>query len=236
MPKMSIWVLSAAQLRDLENVPETGMGFHVVEDNGRYAAVLADGRTLPLYQHPQLYDVKDLIDGDPIPTATSTQLLNVTRAGISRAAASLALVTLVPGYGGSAGALPLIGQVRLKNNTRFYRYVGRPIAGSPLPRSSDPRFVTTSAGGGTLAPGTFLTTTLDRPLVSSGFGAVGRFSLPLPVPASQVFEYELPKGAHLKVGTVSPMFGQSGGGVEVQTDSKNKQPATQLTSTSIPDF
>jgi hypothetical protein len=235
VPKASIWVLTAGQLRDLQALPETGMGFHIVEGNGRYAAVLADGQTLPLYQDPQLYDVDDLIAGEPIPTATTTQFLNIAKAGISRAATLSALVTLVPGYGGSTGALPLIGQVTLANNTRFYRYVGHPITGSPVPSSSDPRFVA-SSGGGALAPGTFLTTTLDRPLVSSGFGAVGRFSLPLPVPASQVFEYELPKGAQLKVGTVSPMFGQSGGGVEVQTDIKNKQAATQLIPPPIPDF
>jgi len=56
---------------------------------------------------------------------------------------------------------------------------------------------------------------------------VGRYALPIPVPASFVFEYELPGtmvlqgGASqptvLQVGTVQPNFGQAGGGVEVKT-------------------
>jgi hypothetical protein len=45
---------------------------------------------------------------------------------------------------------------------------------------------------------------------------VGRFALPVPVPACHQFIYQLPVGTVLKVGTVLPQYGQAGGGVEVQ--------------------
>jgi hypothetical protein len=100
----------------------------------------------------------------------------------------------------------------------------------------DFRFVATGTGPVTLAPGattispltagallrgTYLASERELPFIKSGFGAVGRFALPLPVPASYVFEYEVvpsvPAGLKIKVGTVAPAFGQAGGGAEVQT-------------------
>ncbi len=52
--------------------------------------------------------------------------------------------------------------------------------------------------------------------VNSGSAVVGRFALPMPLPACYIMQYELPAGKTIKVGTVAPSFGQAGGGVEIQ--------------------
>lgn len=78
-------------------------------------------------------------------------------------------------------------------------------------QASDPAF-----DGQTLCAGTYLTTLLDHSLTNTGFGAVGRYALPIPAPATHLYQYELPRGTSLGVGTVAPMFGQSGGGVEAK--------------------
>lgn len=74
----------------------------------------------------------------------------------------------------------------------------------------DPRIVS-----GVLAAGSYLTTDEDLKLVTSGFGAVGRYALPSPFPASYKTECRLPAGTAFHIGTTRPNFGQAGGGVEV---------------------
>jgi hypothetical protein len=122
----------------------------------------------------------------------------------------------------------LIASYPLAKPTVFFRC---------LQTATDPRFKPTggsSAKTGTLTAGTYLTTALDLIYANSGFATVGRFALPIALPASFVNHYELPTGAVLKVGTVAPMFGQSGGGVEVQV--AKAQSATQVGHTPVPDY
>ncbi len=69
--------------------------------------------------------------------------------------------------------------------------------------------------GGTLTPGTYLTSDDDMKLVNTGFGAVGRYALPSPFPASHVARCTPAPGETFRVGTTRPNFGQAGGGVEV---------------------
>lgn len=66
-----------------------------------------------------------------------------------------------------------------------------------------------------LSKGTYLTTALDKIYANTGFAVVGRYALPVPLPATYCIQYEVPKGTQLKAGTVAPNFGQAGGGVEV---------------------
>jgi hypothetical protein len=70
--------------------------------------------------------------------------------------------------------------------------------------------------GGNLTAGTYLTSRVDTLHADSGFGVVGRYALPIPLPTSHQVSYDLPAGTLIEVGTVSPNFGQSGGGVEIR--------------------
>jgi hypothetical protein len=85
-----------------------------------------------------------------------------------------------------------------------------------------------------LAKGTYLTTDRDRQYANTGFAVVGRYALPIPIPASNVFEYELPSGTTLAIGTVLPNYGQAGGGVEIRTIADVA--AVQSVQPSIPEY
>jgi hypothetical protein len=98
----------------------------------------------------------------------------------------------------------LIYTITLATNTKFHRYIAA---------STDPRYNTTA---GTLSANTYLSPLLDDTYLNSGFAVVGRLALPIPLPATFKFVYEISAGATIQVGTVSPAFGQAGGGVEVR--------------------
>jgi Tuberculosis necrotizing toxin len=142
------------------------------------------------------------------------------------ALAKLSVASISPKYTGAAGAIPLIGSDTLKKDTVFYRF---------LSSSSDPRYATDAlTGTNQLSAGTYLTTRRDQRYANTGFATVGRFALPIPRPASYVHRYELPAGTTIDVGTVAPMFGQAGGGVEVHLPTT--QSATLLGSSQVPDY
>jgi hypothetical protein len=67
---------------------------------------------------------------------------------------------------------------------------------------------------GDFLPGTYAAPASEVPFVQTGFVAVGRFALPVNLPASHHYEIVAPAGTHVDFGTVAPAFGQSGGGVE----------------------
>ncbi|BFU95769.1 MAG: hypothetical protein NTNFB02_24910 [Nitrospira sp.] len=203
MAKMLL-ILTIEQLQLGTIHPETGMNFHIIDTGSGFIASLDDGTALPCYDDPIFYDVNDFIAGTPWPTTQGFADRSILAVYADRSSALLALraANISPAYIGSAGAMPLIGSTTLTADTVFYRC---------LSSKMDHRFI-----GGQLSAGTYLTTKLDRTYANSGFATVGRFALPLPVPASYVAEYELPKGTLVHVGTVAPAFGQAGGGVEVQ--------------------
>lgn len=67
---------------------------------------------------------------------------------------------------------------------------------------------------GSWTPGTYATTYNDVRMVPSGYAAVGRYALPNPRSAMYVFPL-LTDASPVRIGTVTPNFGQAGGGVEV---------------------
>jgi hypothetical protein len=202
-------LLQLTQVESLVGLPEAGMGFYLVDGelegdkSPRLLVIAGDGYAIPV-EHPKYFSIADLLDGEPVPDPASKQPINVS--GLTTA--SLRTASLPSGYGPSAGAVPLLGTVSLTKNTLFYRFIGS---------AKDPRFAGSILAGWTLARDTYLTTASDQNYANTGFAAVGRYALPIPVPASHVFEYELQKGTQLAVGTVLPNFGQAGGGVEVKT-------------------
>jgi hypothetical protein len=204
MPQKTLLSIQRDQLSDLGNKLETGMNFQIVQTPSGYVAILEDGDALPFYTDKLHYDINDLLAGNLIPDIEDKSVLVVSRVIPNRAdaLATLRTVTISAKYTGSAGALPLIASDTLKIDTIFYRF---------LSSSYDPRYV-----GGQLTAGTYLTTVLDKRYANSGFATVGRYALPIPLPASHVLKYRLLKGSLINVGTVAPMFGQAGGGVEIQ--------------------
>lgn len=65
-----------------------------------------------------------------------------------------------------------------------------------------------------LGKGSYVTTDADIEVVGSGFAAVGRYALPNPFPAVYAYAVRPTPGSPIRLGTVRPNFGQSGGGVE----------------------
>lgn len=195
---------------------ETGMAFQIARARLPHwralglVLVLSDGRILPYQNFEEDYaTVSDWLSRD-IDTAGEAQFLNnlETQSVFSDRAAALAAlsrVELPPGYLPTPGAIPLIGIMTATSSFTMYRYCWTAF---------DPAF-----DGKTLSPGAYLTSNLDHLLANTGFGAVGRYALPIPAPATHVFQYQLPVGTVMRVGTVSPMFGQAGGGVEARLDS-----------------
>lgn len=74
----------------------------------------------------------------------------------------------------------------------------------------DPRIGAT----GVIAAGTYATTMRDGASITSGLSAVGRYALPVPLPAEFVFVLLPPAGTNVHFGAAVPYFGQAGGGVE----------------------
>lgn len=55
----------------------------------------------------------------------------------------------------------------------------------------------------------------DLPLVPTGLSAVSRYALPSLLPARWRYELRPPAGTKMRYGASVPLYGQSGGGVEV---------------------
>jgi hypothetical protein len=114
----------------------------------------------------------------------------------------------------------LLKTYRLVKDTTFFRAIWQP---------KDFRFV-----GGSLAKGTYLIPENDSKLFNTGFGGVGRYALPIPLPCIHIFEYVVPASTIIEVGTVEPLFGQSGGGVEVRLFDKTR--VTRITKATLTEW
>ncbi len=202
-------IIDKTVMEKLHQESETGINFYIVQALLGLLAILDSGEAMPLYSlKPEFYNIDDLLDGSIVPTETSEPQklkLKDEKPYLSRFDALLALKNekVNSAYTGTSGAFPLIKSYQLPTHTIFKRY---------LRSNKDPRFTVQ----GELIAGTYLTSDLDAKHADSGFGAVGRYALPIPLPARYVIDYELPSGTSIEVGTVAPNFGQSGGGVEIR--------------------
>lgn len=181
-------------------LPETGMGYQLAEgridrEQSSHVAVLSARYVLP-YHHKRYYSLVDLARGVPVPSRNALGAFVLVPVGRPPSR-----ISLPPGYVPTYGAVALLGTHTITTTESYFRF-------SWL--SHDPRY-----SGGALSAGTYLTSANDQSFVNTGFGAVGRYALPIPVPAVFVFHYQLSAGT-ISVGTVAPAFGQAGGGVEVR--------------------
>jgi hypothetical protein len=200
----TLLVLTNGNMQDLHAQPLTGMSFYIMKNNDGFLAIDLDGVAFPFFNDPNHYCLDDLLQGIAVPTQRSNPTaINTSVPYASRYAAIVALqrAQISRKYVGTSGAFPLIGSDTLAKKTVFRRYLSAKV---------DHRY-----RGGCLSAGTYLTSRIDSAHADTGFGAVGRYALPIPLPYSHVIEYELPKGTTVHVGTVSPNFGQAGGGVEI---------------------
>jgi hypothetical protein len=68
----------------------------------------------------------------------------------------------------------------------------------------------------TIAPDTYAAPASEVPFAPTGFGAVARFALPNVMPACYRYELQPIAGTPIECGAAVPLYGQSGGGVEVK--------------------
>ncbi len=203
---MKLLQLKEPSLRAVFQIAESGMDFVIVTAfvdairSTRTLVVRSNGCAALIEKQEDVYTLIDMYEDQPLPEQRQTIVLS-NLAPVS----ALTTVALPPGYLPAKGAHQLLGSISLAQHTRFFRFTSTP---------TDHRF-----SSNTLLKDTYLATDNDRHFVNSGFGAVGRYALPLPMPASYVHDYTIPKGTRLLAGTVAPQFGQAGGGVEVKTTS-----------------
>lgn len=220
---MRMWNLNEDAIRSLTELPETGMGFQLVEavlwGNNLPLLVLNSERAIDLRQ------VK-LTPGDDPATILRNGMLIIDsmKLGVLETLFAApqphsfrllnARIGQLPGARGAAAAaapqavMPssLVKHLVLSTNRVFHRF----SAFNP-DRRVDP-FT------GSFLPGTYAVPESEVPFVPTGFVAVGRFALPNNLPASFHYQIEAPVGTAVAFGTVAPAFGQAGGGVEAYFD------------------
>ena len=201
---MKRFKLDEQSISKLQDIPESGMDFWVVigpnvflSDNEPFV-VRSNGYAAPFTTIRDYYSLTSIEEGVTFPDETETISFVDSLESVLTTS-----ITLPSGYTPTFGAHPLLGTITLAYPAKFYRYTSKLI---------DDRY-----SGNTLRAGTYLTTFADQLFVNTGFGAIGRYALPLPVPASYEHVYTIQAGTPLKVGTVAPNYGQAGGGVEVMT-------------------
>lgn len=210
-------MFDAKSMLSLHPHGETGMGFTIGQvgegDSAKNYAVMADGAALPLFNDSTFYSINDLVNRFPVPEQTQAGHAAFESGYPSRSIAALGLQSLAISshyVGGAHGQFPLLANVTLKVPTIFYRYTRSAVDHKYLSQSNE------------LDQKTYLTSDMDIEHANTGFAAVGRYALPIPLPCTYVHQYELPVDTKLQVGTVAPLFGQAGGGVEVFLQAKTK--------------
>jgi len=191
----------------LLSIPESGMGFQVVRYRNRFLVVFHTTLVIPLDELRERRFSQDdyfSLSGNPESQAISQlEFLDI------QDEFSLAFSFLDREYRESSVGLafseavisPPESVISSKRPYSYYRF----SAFYKDKRITD---------DGSFLPNTYATTYNDLHFVPSGFAAVGRYALPNPASAQFVFPiltYDRPT----LMGTATPNFGQSGGGVEV---------------------
>jgi|HubBroStandDraft_4_1064222.scaffolds.fasta_scaffold350552_1 hypothetical protein len=215
---MQKFSLTEPSFKFLEKLPETGMGFQLVE-----ASVMGSLKRMLVFNCETAFDISDLDltpGGDPSAILRNgfrimellnergpvqTMIMSPQPSGFRLLETRIAGLSAVVPSGPPIAVLPssLVKHVpSLPSKRLFHRF----SAFKP-DRRVDP--VT-----GDFLPGTYAAPDSEKPFVMTGFVAVGRFALPNTLPASNNYQIEAKAGTAVSFGTVGPAFGQSGGGVE----------------------
>lgn len=115
-----------------------------------------------------------------------------------------------PGPTGTTPPTPALGHLPYQGNPSgndlFYRWEPWPTSRRVLRQGSSHR----------VTHGTFAAPESEVRFVACGFGAVGRFALPQVAPACFRWALQPPSSTRFRCGASVPLFGQAGGGVEVE--------------------
>lgn len=214
-----MWSLSRTAVENLLSLPETGMGFQIVEamiwGTPTLLLVLNSERAIDLSQiglepgdDPTIIlrnglRIIEMLKSDAVtkvvsaPAPRAFRLLNA-RIGF------MPSTTMPVASAGVRAALPssLVKHDKLKANRVFHRFSAFNPDRRVNPLSGD------------FLAGTYAAPASEVPFVPTGFVAVGRFALPNNFAASFHYQIEAPAGTSVDFGTVAPAFGQAGGGVE----------------------
>jgi hypothetical protein len=207
-----------SRIRFAEKIPETGMGYHFVHASYRGESsdflVLGSTYAVPLRSIAGLTDVTELTTAGSIDDYPSDAFVegrvSVTedfsgRPILARAALIQSLAAVL-GSGASASALPPPGAtLTVKTGT---------TGSDAYLRFSYTRHDPRIGANGAIAGKTYATTLRDGVIITSGLSAVGRYALPVPLPAEFVFVLLPPAATNVHLGAAVPFFGQAGGGVE----------------------
>lgn len=212
--------IDEAGKKGLEALPETGMGFQLVE-----AIVMGNLKRLLVFNSETAIDLSDIalsVSNDPaVILRNGIRIVELLKSDVRQtvvmapAPHSFKLLnTRIPPLhalaGGTMSSMPvmaalpssLVKHVKLKAPRAFHRF----SAFTPDRRVNH---VT-----GDFLPGTYASPVSELPFLPTGFAVVGRLALPNNLPASHHFEINAATGTEIDFGTVAPAFGQAGGGVE----------------------
>jgi len=238
---MHMWNMGTTAISELVALPETGMGFQLVE-------AFAGGRDRPflIFNSEHAFDLSEiqlevgndpatilrnglsiveLLKSSPTVTLLSAPQPHSFRLLGSRISALPFAPILASTYPAPQAALPssLVKHVSLTVRRTFHRF----SAFNP-DRRVDPRT-------GNFLPGTYAAPESEVPFVPTGFTAVGRFALPNNQPASHHYLIDALPGTQVDFGTVAPAFGQAGGGVEAYFQNGAVNATTTAIAPKLPD-
>lgn len=218
---MFYWNLSIETQRMLRDLPETGMGFQVVDarvfGQRKTLLVMGDGFAFdPVAGGVEFSMNPDDVFGNGV---KMMEALNdperLSQFSSPEPSDFRILQTRIPdpvglftqASQGQAGPTlvtqsSLIKRVVLPSNRIFHRFSAFNPDRRVNPKTGD------------FSPGTYATPESEVPFLPTGFAVVGRLALPNNLPASHHYIIEVAAGTVVYFGTVAPAFGQAGGGVE----------------------
>ncbi len=221
---MSITKLSEDDREKMDKEPEVAMNIQIALRENEYVIVVA-GRIAISYDSAIVAEL-ERFNQEVGPSSSGTiedysQKLErwtenlrtstpLTPVPLAQALSALAFIHLGPRFPlpTPPPALPVIyGHLPFRGiasgNEIFYRY-------EPYPTSRKIDRATNS-----VQTNTYASPQLDAAYVNSGLGAVARYALPQLLPARWRYELTPPATTPVHYGASVPLFGQSGGGVEV---------------------
>jgi hypothetical protein len=220
---MSITKLSSEDAARMERQPEIAMNIQIAKSHGDYVIVVA-GRIAVEYDNEIIHNLASLNELMRSGRDDESYVQSLERwtnglpessplrpVSASEAFAALGFIHLGPRIRYPSPPVPppvTYGHLPFQGTAGgadiFYRY-------EPYPTSRRIDRI----NGKVILPNTYASPRLDAAFVNSGLGAVARCALPQLLPARWRYELRPPSGTLVHYGACVPLFGQSGGGVEV---------------------